>query len=543
MKKILILIAIVTIVACKKGNCRSPVSQRPNIIIILADDMGYSDIGCFGGEIPTPNIDKLAENGLRLTKFYNAARCCPSRASLLTGLYPHQAGMGHQNQDRGHPSYRGRITDNATTIAEVLKNGGYKTYQVGKWHVGSNREYWPDKKGFDEHFALIEGAMNYFNQNPWVKGQDSLKLSYNGTDYHTPQNFYATAAFSDTASAFIERHNKSNPFFMYLAYNAPHWPLHAPQEDIAAFRGKFMEGWDTIRENRLLRMKELGIVHKNVRLSEKFHSVPEWNSLSDTEKLEWDLKMALYAAVVANLEKGIGNVVGALKKTGQFENTMIVFLSDNGGCYEDPVPAGAKWAIHPTDGEPGSERSFPSYGTPWANVSNTPFSYFKSYLHEGGIATPLVVQFPQLVSAGRIDHKTIGHIMDLLPTFLDLTGIGYPEKINGRTITPFSGMSLLPAFKGENQDGHHLLFWEHEYNRAVRKGNWKLVSAYKILDKKGIYNQWELYNLADDPTEQINVAQKYPDRVTELENLYNNWARKVKTLSPKEMPDNKNNTN
>ena len=523
------------IFSCQIEEHQEKSDQSPNILLILVDDMGYSDIGCYGGEISTPNIDRLAENGLGMTQFYNTARCCPSRASLLTGLYPHQAGMGHQNQDRGHPSYRGKITNNATTIAEVLNNAGYSTYQVGKWHVGSERDYWPDRKGFDNYFTLIEGAMNYYNQWPWVKNQDSLQLIYNGNDYHIPNNFYATKTFSDSAVSFIEKHSPGKPFFMYLAYNAPHWPLHAPQEDIDKYRGKYMTGWDSVRLNRLNKMKDLGILDQQVELSTRFHSVPEWEALTDIEKQDWDLKMALYAAVMDNLDRGIGLVINALEKTDQLEKTMIVFLSDKGGCHEDPVPADAPWAIHPTDGLPGSERSFPSYSTPWANVSNTPFSYFKSYLHEGGIATPLIVHFPGMVPKGQINRKTIGFIMDLMPTFLDFAGIEYPAKINGRSITPTSGISLLPAFQGEDQAGHEVLFWEHQFNRAVRKGNWKLVSPYKILDKNGIKNEWELYDLASDPTEQHNIINQHVEIAASLTALYEEWANNVGVLTPEEM--------
>ena len=297
-KKIFILPALLlSIISCQNKPVVTKSDQAPNILLILADDMGYSDIGCYGGEIPTPNIDKLAENGLRMTQFYNTARCCPSRASLLTGLYPHLAGMGHQNQDRGHPSYRGRITSNATTIAEVLGNNGYSTYQVGKWHVGSHRNFWPDKKGFQKYFTLIEGAMNYYNQWPWVNNQDSLRITFNGDPYRTPPGFYATSVFSDTAASFIRQHDPTKPFFMYLAYNAPHWPLHAPQKDIDRYRGEYMIGWDSIRKGRIHRMKALGIVDEAVQLSERFHSVPDWTTLPDAEKEQWDLKMALYAAV------------------------------------------------------------------------------------------------------------------------------------------------------------------------------------------------------------------------------------------------------
>ncbi|MEM1135884.1 MAG: arylsulfatase [Bacteroidota bacterium] len=504
----------------------SEAAQRPNVLIILVDDMGYSDLSCYGSEIATPNIDALAMNGMRMMQFYNAARCCPSRASLLTGLYPHQAGMGHQNKDLGVPSYSGKIRENAVTIAEVLQEEDYKTYQVGKWHVGSEALYRPGNKGFDEYFALIEGAMSYYNQWPWVRNQDTLRMTYNGKPYHTDSDFFATDTFSDSASSFIERHNTKQPFFMYLAYNAPHWPLHAKPEDIALYKGKYAVGWDSIRTIRHQRMVDLGIISPEAMLSERFQTVPAWESLSDSAKFTWANKMELYAAVMHRLDLGVGKVVEALKKSNQLENTVILFLSDNGACQEDPT---GPWSIYPEDGEPGSVRSFPAYLPPWANVSNTPYRYFKSFLHEGGIITPFIAHYPNKIQAGQINDNTVGHIMDIMPTVLDLADASYPKTFNNRNITATSGISLLPSLVGEEHTGHKQLFWEHQFNKAVRQGDWKLVAAYKVLGE-GILNEWELYNLKTDPIEQHNLAKQHPDKVAELARLYDNWADKVQAL-------------
>lgn len=508
---------------------------KPNIILILVDDMGFSDLSCFGSEIKTPNIDFLAENGQSFTKFYNAGRCCPSRASLLTGLYPHQAGMGHQNKDLGHPAYRGKITKDAATIAEVLKQNGYYTYQVGKWHVGSQRAYWPDQKGFDQYFTLIEGAMNYFNQSPWVKNQDSLQLTYNGQAYRTPENFYATTTFTDTAVSFIQNHPPEKPFFMYLAYNAPHWPLHAPQQTIDLYKEKYMIGWDSLRTLRFQSQKEKGVIPKNTQISERFPTIPSWRTLSPGEKSDWAIKMALYAAVMHHLDLGIGKMIQTLEAKGQLENTLILFLSDNGACHENPIPEGAKWAIHPTDGKPGSSSSFPSYDKHWANVSNTPFRLFKSYLHEGGIITPLIVCYPGVVPSGKVNTHTLGHIKDLMPTLLDFADAPFPEMMDGRKTIPLSGVSLYKAFVGKKSRGNQKIFWEHQYNRALRDGDWKLVSAYKVLDKKEIQNSWELYNLKKDPTEQRNLASKYPKKVKSYAQLYETWANSLSVLNPTEI--------
>jgi arylsulfatase len=305
--------------------------------------------------------------------------------------------------------------------------------------------------------------------------------------------------------------------------------LHASQETIDQYRGKYLIGWDSIRKSRFEKMKALGIIGQDVELSPKFHSIPDWQHLSDEEKVEWDLKMALYAAVMDELDEAIGKVVNTLEELGQLDNTMIVFLSDNGGCHENPVPTDAPWAIHPTDGLPGGERSFPSYGPPWANVSNAPFGYFKSYLHEGGIATPLIVRYPSKVPSGMVNTQTVGHIMDLMPTFMQLANVldTGDQKL--------SGTSLLPTFYGDGQIRHEPLFWEHQFNRSVRKGNWKLVSAYSILDSAGIHDQWELYDLSKDPTELHDLAQERADLTQEMASEYEAWAVEMGVLSPEEM--------
>jgi len=503
--------------------------QKPNVLIILVDDMGYSDIGCFGSEIATPTLDALAEGGMRMTNFYNAARCCPSRAALLTGLYPHQAGIGMMTRDWGHPSYRGFLTKNSVTIAEVLKGAGYATYQVGKWHVGGDPAHWPNRRGFDQHFTFVNGASSYYNLWPYRKGQDTLQMCYNGERFYPGEGFYSTDAFSDSASAFIARHDKSQPFFMYLAYTAPHWPLHALPEDIAKYRGKYQMGWDSLRRQRYAKMKELGILDDDVPLSDRYPTITAWSEVSETEKDAWDEKMALYAAVVDRMDQGVGQIVNTLKDRDMFDNTLIVFLSDNGACHERMPP----WeSPYPTDGAPGSERSFPSYDPPWANASNTPYRYFKSYLLQGGMATPFVASFPNGgIPAGSINSSTVGHITDLMATVLDLAGAAYPTEYKGNAVTPTPGMSLVPALKGEAQQGRQTLFWEHNRNRAVRDGDWKLVSTYFPLGNDAPKHEWELYNLAADPSELNDLAAEMPEKVAEMVEQYEAWAQEVGALS------------
>ncbi len=497
---------------------------RPNIILILVDDMGYSDLSCLGSEIATPNIDKLASGGLLMTQFYNAARCCPTRASLLTGLYPHQAGMGHQNKDFGIPSYSGRINNNAVTIAQVLKSAGYRTYQVGKWHVGNTEAYWPAAKGFDQYLTLIDGAMSYFNLDGWTRGQQSMKMLLNGEDYSADDDFFATDTFTNKAVEFITEHDEEQPYFMYLAYNAPHWPLHIRPEDRELYRGHYDPGWDKTRELRLKRMRELGVIDSSASLTPRFGEIPAWDSLSETEKSEWAEKMELYAAVMHRLDLGIGRVIQALDRENQIENTLILFLTDNGACHEDPI---GPWITYPLDGEPGGAESFPAYELPWANVSNTPYSWFKSYLHEGGIRTPLIAHYPAAIPAGSTDYTTKGHIIDIMPTLLELAFADYPECHDGNRITPMEGASLVPAFLGKQHTiNQRVLFWEHEFNRAVRDGNWKLVSAWKTPEGKPI-NRWELYDLLKDPTELNDLSSQFPERVKRMAKKYASWAEKV----------------
>ncbi len=374
--------------------------------------------------------------------------------------------------------------------------------------------------------------MSYYNNWPWGKNQDTLMMRYNGEQYHPDDGFFATTTFSDTAAAFIRRHPADQPFFMYLAYNAPDWPLHATEEDQKQYEGHYDAGWEPVRQQRFARMKELGLLgSKAIDLSSAYKTVPDWDLLNPTERQTWSKKMELYAAVMHRMDIDIGRVVSSLRETNQLDNTLIIFLSDNGASHEDP---NGSWVIYPNDGKPGRVYSFPAYELPWANVSNTPFRLFKSYLHEGGIRTPLIAHWPKGIAPGNTDQQTVGHIIDVLPTILNLAGATYPQRFHDRDITPLSGVSLLPAWQGQGQPSERTLFWEHQYNRALRQGPWKLVSAYK-LPSQARRNLWELYNLDDDPTELTNLADSQPDMVNELVQRYEAWAKQVGTLSKQAM--------
>ncbi|MCF8378735.1 MAG: arylsulfatase [Bacteroidales bacterium] len=496
--------------------------ERPNIIIILADDMGYSDLGCYGSEIPTPNIDKLAAEGILFTQFYNAARCCPTRAALLTGLYPHQAGMGamvNTQAEKPKGAYQGYLSDNSVTIAEVLKLGNYYTAASGKWHVGEERPYWPTDRGFDNYYGLISGAANYFDitkaKAPGVKRHFAIDSTEFLPDKET---FYMTDAITENAVKFLQKaETKDQPFFLYLPYTAPHWPLHARQEDIEKYKGKYMKGWDVLRKERYERMLGLGIIDDSWPLSDRDPKIMPWEDLSEEQKAKSDLLMAIYAAQIDRLDSGIGEVLAQLDAMGKSENTLIIFLSDNGGCEEYEILGSDFWGNF-WDGTavPGSGESFHSYGAAWANLSDTPFRLYKKRIHEGGISTPLIVRWPDKIkSKGSINNQP-GHIIDIMATICDITNIDYPETYNNNNIKPLAGKSLLPLLEGEENIDNDLFFWEHIGNRAVRHGDWKLVAKSK--------EAWELYNIKLDRTEMNNLIGSEPEIAGKLEAEYNAWA-------------------
>ncbi|MBP7052496.1 MAG: arylsulfatase [Phycisphaerae bacterium] len=493
--------------------------ERPNIVLIMADDMGYSDIGSYGGEVHTPNLDRLAMGGLRFSQFYNAARCCPTRASLLTGLYPHQAGIGHMVADQGHPAYQGYLNDRCLTIAEALKPAGYHTLMAGKWHVGENRPHWPVDRGFDHHFGLISGGANYFDITQDKAKNVVRKMAIDDQPYRPPrEGFYITDAFSDHAVQLLDEHGRDErPVFLYLAYTAPHWPLHALPEDIARYRGKYSKGWDAIREERYQRMVKMGLIRDQWKMSPRDGENPPWSEEKDQELM--DLKMAVYAAQIERMDRGIGRVLDKIRDLGKQENTLVMFLSDNGGCAE----GGPSGFDNRKNGlPPGGVDSFMSYGQSWANASNTPFRRYKHWVHEGGIATPFIAYWPAVIQSRGTITDEVSHLIDVMATCLDVGGIAYPKTQNGRELTALEGRSLLPVFREGRRQGHEALFWEHEGNRAARQGKWKLVAAHG--------KPWELYDLEADRTELHDMASEHPDEVDRLTALYNGWAQRCGVL-------------
>ena len=487
----------------------SAAETQPNIVVILVDDMGFSDLGCYGSEIPTPRLDALAANGVRFTQFYNTARCCPTRAALLTGLYSHQTGVGHMVEDKGQPGYRGRLNDQCVTFAEVLKPAGYFTAMTGKWHVGQNHGVTPSGRGFERSLNAAAGGFYYHNS-------PRTELFFNGkninrNDEPLPKEWYSTDLWTDFGLKFIdEAAAAKKPFLLYLAHNAPHFPLQAPDEEIAKFRGRYKAGWDKLRSARHTRQIEMGLVDKSWSIAPRPEKVAEWDKLSAEEQDRFDNIMAIYAACVSLMDRSIGTLVDGLKQRGQLDNTLILFMSDNGGNAESG-PNGKYDGQHP-----GNAQSDIFCGESWAWLQNTPFRRFKHFNHEGGIATPLIAHWPAGIKArGELRHQP-GHLIDVMATCVEVSGATYPTEFNGQKIQPLEGRSLVPAFANKPIE-RDAIFWEHEGNAAVRVDDWKLVR----FGRKGA---WELYDLKADRTEQHNLAAQQPDRAKELTTKWHAWS-------------------
>jgi arylsulfatase A-like enzyme len=500
--------------------------RRPNILLIVADDLGYSDLGCYGGEIRTPHVDALAANGLRFTQFYSTARCCPSRASILSGQYPHKVGVGHMVTDLGHPGYRGRLSDNATTLAEVVKSAGYRTYMSGKWHVGTSD---PTLHGFEQYFGTLISAQSFWDPSQYLRlPQGNRPRAYEG------DTFYGTDALTDYALDFLAdaRTTSERPWFLYLAFNAPHFPLQARPDDIARYRARYVKGWDELRQERLARMKRLRLLSRETRLSprSKFTNHgetvnaenPPWDSLPGDRRADLAMRMAIYAAMIDRMDQNIGRVTANLRATGELDDTLILFLSDNGACAEwDPFgfdgSSSPDNVLHRGDtlARMGSRGTYHSVGSGWANASNTPWRMYKHYSHEGGISTPLIAHWPAGFRRRNAIERSPAHLIDLMPTIVEATSARYPQRIDARVILPMAGTSLMPALRGEAMP-KRTLFFEHEGTRAVREGRYKLTAL------RG--GSWKLYDMDRDRTEIDDLSEREPQRVASLAGKWDIWA-------------------
>lgn len=524
-------------------------AERPNIVIILSDDMGYSDIGCYGSEIRTPTLDHLATAGIRFTQFYNTGRCCPTRASLLTGLYPHQTGIGHMMSNQGLPGYRGDLNDRCLTIAEALRPAGYRNYMAGKWHLTKQtaptneheKSNWPLQRGFDRFYGTMHGGGSFFDPCSLVRG-NTLISPYADEDYQ-PKQYYYTDAIADHAAQFVREHDTNSPFFLYVAFTAAHWPMHALQADMEKARGRYAAGYAAVRNARYQRMLKSGVINETATTLWPLEAA--WGEQGAS--WPWDERnMEVYAAIVESMDRGIGRIVTALTATGQLNNTLICYLQDNGGCAElmGRKPSGPPRSAAPSlppmaasdfqtdmipkqtrDGYPvrqgkgvmaGPADTFIGYGKAWATVSNTPFRRYKHWVHEGGIATPLITHWPAGIKKPGRTEPTPGHLIDLMATAIDLAdGTYQAEK------TPLEGVTLQPLFKGKSLRPRRL-YWEHEGNRAIRDGDWKLVAGFN--------EPWTLHNITTDRSEQHDLSSQHPERVKALAAAWDDYAARTQVV-------------
>jgi arylsulfatase len=525
--------ALLILLSCAFAHAQK--TPPPNLILIMVDDMGYSDLGAYGSEIQTPTLDKLAAEGIRFREFYNNSICAPTRASLLTGQYPHRAGMGFFDVNLGLPAYQGFLNRESLTLAEVLKANGYSTLMSGKSHLGKDSLAWPNQRGFDQFYGFIPGASDYFDIGNYGKADPVILVKNNKKEKLKPGE-YLTNTITDNALEFLTEQNKQNkPFFLYLAFNAPHWPLQALPEDIAKYKGRYDIGWDSLRQQRIARQRDLGILQAGQRVADRDPEVPVWDNLTYDQKQLWKAKMEVYAAMLDRVDQNIARVLNKLKELKKDDNTLIVFISDNGaqGGYSGN-------ARKPTrnSGPIGTAGSYDYQEQPWANVSNTPFRQYKNNMHEGGISSPFIAWFPKRIKAGTLVKGT-GHLIDIAPTFYELARATYPANYHNVKSNPLVGKSLAPVLFGQATEVNRgePLFWERAGNRAVHKGKWKLVSTFPSYT-------WELYDLETDRGETTDVAAKFPAVVNELSVEYFQWAErtgvvdydKIKPAQPMNIP-------
>jgi len=504
------------LVVAANAQAAAPKESKPNIIMIMVDDLGFSDVGPYGAsEIQTPNIDKLAKEGIRFRQFYNNSISAPTRSSLITGQYQHKAGVGYFNVNLGLPAYQGFLNKESLTFGEVLHEAGYTTLLSGKWHVGDDKDQWPNQRGFDQFFGFIGGASNYYNIGE--KGRNEVALIKNNKPYQLDQGKYLTQEIANNAIEFLDEQNKEQkPFFLYLAFNAPHWPLQALPQDIEKYKGKYAIGWDSLRQVRFENAKKLGVVSPDQKLTRHDDAVKPWNKLTYDEQQLWQRRQEVYAAMIDRVDQEIGRVLAKLKELKKDDNTLIVFISDNGAQGGN----GTSIYTQRNTGPVGSPGSYETQNSNWSQTGNSPLRNYKATPYEGGISAPFIAWYPAKIKAGTITDG-IGHLIDLAPTFYELAGAKYPTIYHGVKTNALPGKSLLPVLTGKNdivQRGEPL-FWERGGNKAVREGKWKYVSAFPE-------NKDELYDIESDRAENNNVADKYPEIVADLKAKYADWAKK-----------------
>ncbi len=517
-------------------------TDRPNILLLVADDLGYSDLGAYGSEIATPSLDALAESGVSFTNFHAAPTCSPTRAMLLTGVDHHLAGLGNMKElmaenQAGQPGYEGHLNERVVTVARLLRDSGYRTYMAGKWHLGRGPGLLPRDRGFERTFAMLEGSGNHFS-NKGILPFRSTSFVSNGEPVERPDG-YSTDLFTDKLIEILEAdRGDGRPFFAYAAYTAPHWPLQAPDEDIEPYEDAYQSGWDELRARRFEQMKRLGLIREELTLPPHWPGVPTWDSLTPEEQRIQARKMAVYAAMVTNMDRNIGRLIAYLRRSGQLDNTLIVFLSDNGADgadLETRLPAGMSrlqlsvyrtWLWLKFDNSLanlGREDSFFSYGLPWAEVGSTPLFLYKGVVSEGGTRVPLIMSFPGKIPAAT-RSEALCSVMDLPAAFLELAGVSHPGNRYGeRDIHPIQGRSLMPLAEGRSENVYaddRPLGFELIGNGALIRGDWKIMRINEHFSD----GKWRLFNLKDDPRELRDLSKQNPDRLAEMQRLYRTYA-------------------
>lgn len=522
--------------SCSPKNQETSPSQKPNILLIVADDLGYADLGSFGGDIETPNLDQLGREGIRFTQYHTAPFCAVTRAMMLSGNYNHVAGMGSQDLVTGVPGYEGHLSDRIIPVPELLQQAGYHTYTVGKWHLGLRPEDNPHQKGFEQSFVTLEGGANHYSDRGIFPDAPVSPYTENGKNAAWPEGAYSTDFYTDKLISYIESNREDKqPFFAFAAYTSPHWPLQVDEKFWKKYQGRYDEGYEVLREKRLESLKKAGIIPPDSSLPDLHPIVKPWDSLSHDEKQKEARKMELYAGMVDNLDHNVGRLFKYLKEKGLYENTLIILVSDNGAAAEDFFYSsyfGPFLQENYTDAyeEMGTENSFISYGPQWAEAGTAPYRYFKGFTTEGGMIAPMIIAGPSIGQANTIFNQFVT-VMDLAPTFYQLAGLEYPAEWKGKEVKPLAGKSMIPILKG-NQDAFHdstyVFALEHRGRVMLRKGKWKLLNITSPFSEEN----FELYDLSEASDEQNNVKDEYPEIYRELIQEWNSYSNSVGVRIP-----------
>jgi len=535
LRKYSIFLFLPFLFGCMARENKVDLKKRPNIVLLVADDLGYADLGSFGSDIHTPNIDALAMNGIRFSGFHTAPMCSPTRAMLLSGNDNHIAGIGVQSRVSDDFGYEGHLTNRIVPVPALLKQAGYHTYMAGKWHLGSKPEWNPSQKGFERSFVLLPGAGNHYeNQSALSSGlsrytEDGDSTSWTSGDYST--DFY-----TDKIIEYIDQNkDDAQPFFAFAAYTSPHWPLQVDKKYWKKYKGLYDDGYEKLKERRLASLKNAGIIPQNTALPPSHEGIKSWDSLTDEEQRMEARKMELYAGMVDNLDENIGRLVNYLKEIGEYENTLFVFISDNGAAPRDFINnenfAHLRDYYNEDYDNMGNYDSYISYGPQWAEAGSSPFRYYKNFTTQGGINTPMIMSGPMVNKANEIHHG-MASVMDLAPTFYELAQISYPNTFEGNEVYPLKGSSLIPFVSGKTEEIHaedYVLSMEHGGNAMLRKGNWKITSFKKPFSM----NNFGLYDLSKDIGEQNDLKEEYPDKFNELLKAWNKFANEIQL----ELPD------